>query len=322
MNLETLSAFSTQLQKEAAAAPLSLARGVGRFLSETPAQTALLSSLGGAAMGAYQNDDNRIGGALGGAWRGALAGGMIGGAGRVYRDARLMNPTLSGGRALAKHMGGELADFGRRTVHGLTGAYNPAEIGMTSTQAAKKETRLLGARLKDQLQHVTDPAERANLIDAARTSIKSVREGGRAGDKAIAMGVTHLPGTVRGLASSKTRGDTAKYLGKQMIGGGGLMGTAMGVGVPLGFGAYDLMQGDESASGGRTVPQKIVNLGVGTATGAMMGGMPMGSQLAAQMGIDQVVMPKVLDATKKLTSRSAQPVTSAPGEGPGRLPVT
>lgn len=321
MNLETLNAFSAQLRKEAAA-PLSLMRGVGRFLSETPAHTALLSSLGGAAVGAYQNDDNRLGGALGGAWRGALAGGLVGGLGRTYRDARLLNPTLSGGRALASHVGGELADFGKRTVHGLTGAYNPAEIGVASTQAAKKETRLLGARLKDQLQHVTDPAERASLIDAARTSIKSVREGGRAGDKAIQMGVTNLPGTVKALASSKTRGEAAKYLGKQMIGGGGLAGTAMGVGIPLGFGAYDLMQGDESASGGRTVPQKLVNLGVGTATGAMMGGMPMGSQFAAQMGIDQLVMPKVLDATKKLTSRSAQPVTSAPGEGPGRLPVT
>jgi hypothetical protein len=322
MNLETFNAFSAQLQKEAAAVPLSFARGVGRFLSEAPAQTALISSLGGAAVGAAQNEDNRLGGALGGAWRGALAGGLAGGLGRTYRDARLLNPQLGGVRAVAKHVGGELADFGRRTIHGLTGAYNPAEIGMTSTRSALKEGDLLLRRAQDQLKHVTDPAERQQILDSAMASVRAAREAGLQGDKAIEMGVTSLPGTVKALASGKTRGDAAKYLGKQMIGGGGPAGVLMGVGLPLGFGTYDLMQGDESASGGRSIPQKLVNLGAGTATGAFMGGMPMGAQFAAGMGIDKFVMPKVLDVTKNITSRSAQPVASAPGEGPGRLPVT
>jgi hypothetical protein len=152
-------------------------------------------------------------------------------------------------------------------------------------------------------------------------SVRAARKAGQEGERAIELGVTSLPGTVKALVG-KDRGEAARYLGKQMIGGGGATGVLMGVGLPLGFGAYDLVQGDESGSGGRTIPQKLVNIGAGTATGALMGGMPLGSQLAAQMGIDQLVMPKVMDVTKNLTRRSAQPVPVDPGEGPGRLPVT
>lgn len=320
MNLETLSAFSTQLQKEAVD-PRGIMRGVGHFLSETPARTALLGAAGGALAGGTSSDDH-LSGALGGAWRGALAGGMVGGLGRVYRDARLLNPQLGGVASVAKHVGGELADFGKRTVHGLTGKLDPSQIGMASSRTALKEGDLLLRRTQDQLRHVTDPAERKQLIDSTLESVRASRAAGREGDRAIELGVTNLPGTVKSLLTGKNRGETAKYLGKQMIGGGGLLGTAMGVGLPLGFGAYDLAQGDESASGGRSVPQKLVNLGVSTATGGLMGGMPVGSQLAAQMGLDQLVMPKVMDVTKSITRRSAQPVQAAPGEGPGRLPVT
>lgn len=198
---------------------------------------------------------------------------------------------------------------------------DPSKIGITSSGSSLREGNLLLRRAQDQLQHVSDPSARKKIVDSVLESVRSARQSGQAGDRAVELGVTSLPGTLKALAG-KNRGEAAKYLGKQMIGGGGPAGVIMGVGLPLGFGAYDLAQGDESASGGRTVPQKLVNIGAGTATGALMGGMPMGSQLAAQMGLDQLVMPKVMDVTKNLTRRSTQPVPVAPGEGPGRLPVT
>jgi hypothetical protein len=324
MKLEVLEAFSAHLAKEAAE-PLSLARGVGRFLSRNPAATAALGSLGGAAMGAYESDgENVVGGALGGAVRGAVAGGMTGYLGRVYRDARLLNPGMGGGEAFARRLGGSVKNFGKRTVHGLTGMLNPAEAGMQSTLHAKDQARLVSKRLIDEMKYTSDPAARRKLMDDAREEIAGLYRAGKEGDQAIAMGVTHLPGTIKGLASKETRGETAKYLGKQMIGGGGALGTVMGVGIPLGFGAYDVMQGDESATGGRTVPQKFVNLGVTTATGGMMGGMPVGAQLVAQTGIDKLVMPKVMETTNRLVHPRTAVSGEAPvsGESPGRLPVT
>ena len=158
---------------EKSAAPLSqLAARAGRALSKSPARTAVMGAGVGAAHGAATADtsrgESRLGKALGGAVKGGIVGGAVGGAGRAYRDTRLLNPGMSGGKAVGatvKRMGGGIKRFGQRQWHGLTGAHakDPGKIGLRSTATAEKKKTLARLRHADELKHVKTPGARKKL---------------------------------------------------------------------------------------------------------------------------------------------------------------
>lgn len=301
MNIETLSAFRDELEK--LAVPAALVRA-GRFLSESPARTALLGAGAGAVGGAASSGEgDRLGGAVRGALGGAALGGAVGGAGRAYRDTHLLSNTpLTAGQAVlgtAKRLGEGVKRFGRRQIHGLTGAYaDPAATGIRSSHVAKEQANLLEKRLADRLKDVKDPLHAEKLREGVKKQIEGVHAEGAAGDAALKAGITSLPGVVRGLASKDRRAGTVKALGHAMTGGAGLMsvGGALGVGLPAAVGVHDLSRGDESATGGRTIAQKAMNLGTNVGVGALTGGLPLGAQMlvgsAADAAGQKLVSPK------------------------------
>lgn len=320
MNRETFHAFSDEIEK-LAAMPASLVRA-GRFLSESPGRTALLGAGLGAAAGAATADEgDRLHGALRGALGGAAVGGAAGGAGRAYRDTHLLSPTpLSTGQAIAgtaKRLGEGVVRFGKRQIHGLTGAFaDPAQTGIRSSVEAARKTDLVQKRLADRLKDVSDPAKAQKLREAAHSEVSRLKEWGEQGDRALKAGVTSLPGVVRGLATKGKRLETVKALGHEMTGGGGLMsmGGALGVGLPLATGAADLARGDESAQGGRTLAQKAVNVGTNVGMGALTAGMPFGAQMIAGSAADALGQRLV---TPRWASGGHRGTTYAPTPGGG-----
>jgi hypothetical protein len=294
MKLETLHAFRDEIEKSAAM-PASLVRA-GRFLSESPGRTALIGAGVGALGGAATADEgDRLHGALRGALGGAAVGGAVGGAGRAYRDTHLLSKQpLSTGEAVVgtvKRLGEGAVRFGKRQIHGLTGAYaDPAQTGIRSSVEAARRSELVEKRLADRLKDVADPAHAQKLREGAQKELHGLKEWGQQGDAALKAGVTSIPGVARGLATKGKRVETLKALGHEMTGGGGLMsvGGALGVGLPAATGVADLARGDESAQGGRTIRQKAVGLGTNLGVGALTAGMPFGAQLVASSAADAV----------------------------------
>jgi hypothetical protein len=234
-------------------------------------------------------EDGAAVGALKGGLRGAAVGAGASALGRGYSDTRLLNPTLSATQAVgatAKRIGEGVKRFGQRQLHGFTGAYadKPGQIGLRSTQEAKNRIDLL-------MKRKADLASRGELTDKTREAIASkireLREWGREGDQALKAGITNLPGIVKGLATKP--GQTVKAMGREITGGAGVLGGgALAVGAPVAIAVPDLARGDESASGGRTMRQKLVNLGSNVAGGAAVAGLPLVPQIAGGVAIDEL----------------------------------
>lgn len=206
-----------------------------------------------------------------------------------------MAPGLSAAgavRQVAGDAGRGLVNFGKRTVHGLTGAFDPRQIGMHSGQSAEREVKLLQARHNAIAPHL-DAKSLAKHEGSLASDIASARATGAAGERAINAGVTSIPGVVRGLASSKTRGATARELGHQMTGGALLsVGGALGVGVPTAIAAGDLVKGDESGQGGLTVGQKLRHHAASIGVGGLTAGLPLGAQFVAGSLTDAATSPR------------------------------
>lgn len=244
----------------------------------------------GAVGGAAANPEDRVGGALRGAGAGAAVSGIGAGGARAIRDTQLLaGRPLTAGQTLSetvKRIGGSLAAFGRRQVHGLTGAYaDPAKTRIRSSVEAARQQKLLDARLTDDLRFARNPEHAQKIRQGAESARAALKEWGSEGDKAIAANITSLPGTLKSLASKKTRGQALSAIKNEALGGagaGGLGRTAavgLGVGLPAATGAYDISKGDESAEGGRTVAQKAMNLATNVGVGTLTLGMPIGAQM-------------------------------------------
>lgn len=306
MRLVELQRFGREIEKAA-----SLPSSLGRLAREHPSIASALARAGqhaasgaggaaigatlGAAGGAANNPDGRIRGALRGAATGAVAGGLAGMGAGAIRDARLLNPGMGVGGAVkqvARDAGTGLVNFGKRTVHGLTGHFDPDAIGMAGRRSADKQVQLLQARHNAIAPHLSS----SGLADAKgqlQGNIQAARDAGEAGERARRLGVTNLPGLARGLANKSTRGDVVRELGHQVT-GGKLMsfGGAVGVGVPAALAASDLAHGDESAAGGRTVGQKLRSHAANIGVGALTAGLPMGSQFLAGSLTDVATSPR------------------------------
>lgn len=296
--------FYEEVTKSATAAR-ALTRAA-RWLTESPGRTALVGAGVGAAQGALTHGDEGVGAAaLKGGLRGAAVGGAAGGLGRAYRDTRLLNPALSPGAAVgetAKRIGQGIKDFGKRQIHGFTGAYadQAGEIGMRSRAAASKKIDLLRKRQADLAAHgeLTDKAKK-KLVEEA----KSLREWGAGGDAALKAGITNIPGIVKGMATRPF--STMKAMGKDMVGGGGALGTSVALGLPLAIAAPDLARGDESAQGGRSMRQKLVGVGSGLVGGALTAGVPVLPQLVGGVAVDAAAS-KALGGKKRLAKASRE----------------
>lgn len=275
-----------------------------RWLTDSPARTALVGAGVGAAHGAVTAGDEGVGAAaLRGGLRGAAVGGAAGGLGRAYRDTRLLDPSLSAGAAVgatAKRIGEGVKNFGKRQLHGFTGAYgdDAAAIGMRSSGEAKKRMSLESLRARDQVQHGEMTAKGLKKLKERQ---RSHREWGQAGDAALKAGITSLPGVAKGIATKPLA--TAKALGKDMVGGGGMQGAAMAVGLPLAIAAPDLARGDESAEGGRSIRQKLVGVGSGLAGGMLTAGVPVLPQLVGGVAVDSAAS-RILGGSKQRLARA------------------
>lgn len=262
-----------------------------RFLTASPGRTALIGAGVGAAANALRAAPGESRGAA--AFRGALAGGALAGGaagvGRAYRDTRLLRPDLRTGAAVgatAKRLGAGVANFGKRQVHGLTGAFDHDAIGMAGNATAARRAELLGARMGDELKHA--PAGRADAVRKSyQGQIAGTLQEGRASQSLADAGITTVPGIARSLWGSKTRGSALRAMGRSITDGPG--GAALSLGAPAALAAPSLLRGDESAAGGLTRGQKARNLGINVATGAAFGGLPLAAQMAAGIGTDIAV---------------------------------
>jgi hypothetical protein len=302
--MDAYDVFYEEVTKSAATAR-ALTRAA-RWLTDSPARTALVGAGVGAAQGALTAGDEGVGSAaLRGGLRGAAVGGAAGGLGRAYRDTRLLNPALSGGAAVgetAKRLGESVKRFGQRQLHGLTGAYtdDAARIGLRSTGEAERRMHLEILRAGDKNRHgeLSDKAIK-KLVNRHR----DLREWGQTGDAALNAGITSLPGVAKGLATKPVT--TAKALGRNMLDGGGTGGAAMALGVPLAIAAPDLARGDESVVGGRSMRQKIVGAGSGIAGGVLTAGMPLVPNLVGGVAVDAAAS-RILGGSKKRLARAQQ----------------
>lgn len=120
--------------------------------------------------------------------------------------------------------------------------------------------------------------------------------------ESVRAGITNLPGIAKGLVRQPK--ETLKAVGREAL-SGGRTGLALGVGVPVALAAPDLAHGDESAQGGRSLRQKVVNLGSGIVGGTLTAGVPVVPQLIGSTGID-VVSNRVLGGRRQLRAQAQE----------------
>lgn len=280
-------AFTDELVK------LSAASDVLRTLAGSGMRGALTGGLAGAAAGAATADpeEGRLRGALRGATRGAMLGGATGVAARRAMDYRLLHPGASATQTAvgtARSLAGSVKRFGKRQIHGLTGAYrdNPAGMGLESHAESAKELHLAKLRHADALSRATTPEAREAAGRGYEKAVSGIHARAEAGQRALDAGVTSVPGILHG-AVTKPK-DTAKALWHHTT-GGNRMGMALGVGLPLALHAPGLLRGDESAEGGPTMKRKLLMAGANVAGGIATAGLPIVLQMLAANAIDSSV---------------------------------
>lgn len=230
-----------------------------------------VGATGGAISGAASEDGSAVGGAL----RGALIGGALGAGGgavaRSAQNAKLLNPALTNAQALGqvgKNVGQGLKDFGIRQLHGVTGLKEDAVRDSIRRRAAKSR-QIHKARLKRDLAKAT-PENRDRIIadyEKIRATARSNYERDMA---ALDSGITSLPGIAKGLVRDPKA--TAKAMWDRST-GGTRTGAAMTLGFPVALTAPELLKGDESATGGKGIGQKLVNAGTAVGAGVATGGL-------------------------------------------------
>lgn len=261
---------------------------IARFMTQSPLRGAAIGAGVGAGTAALQhNEDGSRKSLLRGAVRGAALGGAAAGLGRAYRDTRLLDPSASALGAMGqtvKRLGTDVANFGRRQVHGFTGHYNPEAIGMHGVAHSERKVDLLKRRLADDVKHA--PQRAAELEKDFEAQAASTRAAGAQAQRLRDAGLSTIPGTAKALWNRSTRGEALRAMGSTISAGGGAGGAAMTVGIPLALQAPSLMRGDESAQGGPTLKRKLLSLGGSIAAGSMVAGLPVIPQLVAGTALD------------------------------------
>jgi len=271
---------------------------LARRLLKSPSSAAAVGAAGGAAIGggreALRKKEPGEGGhllrsTLRGAGAGAaLGGGLAAGAGAV-RDTRLLQAAKGDKSTVAAGIKGTVGraakgvqQFGKRQIHGVTGKFKDS-----LTDGLKGKVHLEKLRIRDELKHVADPAQRKELLKQYKGTRRGLATELKSQNKAVAAGITSVPGVLKGMATSPLQ--TSKAMWDRGTGGGSKAGLAFGLGVPLAMAAPDLAKGDESGTGGASMKQKLVRHGGMVTTGMLTGGLPiipgMIAQEAASKGI-------------------------------------
>ncbi len=275
-----------------------------RFLSRSPGTGMMLGAGVGAAAGGLktpQEGQSRLGNAFWGGVGGATVGGGAGSFARNFRDAKLL-AAADGGKTLTnmqaaggalRRMGGGISNFTKRQIHGVTGAFDHDAIGMAGNATSARKVKLLNLREADELAHA--PAARHDAIKADfKGQVDAELKAGRGAQELADAGLTTAPGLVRALAKGETRGRAVKAMGKAMLYGPG--GWKATVAAPLALSVPGLLKGDETATGGQSMGQKVVGLGTMLGTGAVFGGMPIIPQMVAgeavTRGANRLVRPR------------------------------
>lgn len=258
---------------------------IGNAIAHNPLATAGVGAGLGMAAGlgreALSNNPNKN--YLGAGLQGAAMGGLLGGAGagiaHAARDTMLLRPELKGvgqvAMGTAQHIGQGVSNFAQRQFHGLTGygAKDTAyldRIGISGSGTAQAQNRLVNMRAENLAKH--NPAQTESIFAKAHDAAVANAHEGAMGDRYRALGMTSVPGTLRSAATNPR--ETAKMVWDQARSGGSL-GLAMNVGLPAVAAAPSLMRGDESASGGQTMGEKVMRAGSSVGAGFLFGGVPL-----------------------------------------------
>lgn len=266
----------------------------GARLFRTLASSANRGALTGAALGgasglvaAPQEGDTRLHQAMRRAVIGGAAGGLAGAAGRASIDYRLLHPEAgiaqtAGG--VARLTGKAVQNFGKRQVHGLTGAHGDAPhlIGLDSSQTAGKRLHLADLRAADKMR-LAPAGEHAKIRSELVRKKQDIARIGIEGDQKLRAGLTNLPGIARGLANAPV--DTGKAMWHAAT-GGGAEAKALALGLPTAAALPSLMRGDESAEGGPSMGHKVRALGANVAGGIATAGLPILPQVGSGLAID------------------------------------
>lgn len=229
---------------------------------------------------------------------GALRGGAVAGGaaalGRGFRDTKLLHAAarpnsapMSNWEAVkgtAQRVGGGLKNFGKRQIHGATGAFDADQIGMAGNAAAAKKNQLLKLRMGDEMAHAKSLPGKQKIEQRFNEQMKGVAEQGQVDQDYRRAGLQNLPSLGKALWNKETRMPAIKAMGRSVAGSPGT--AIMGVGLPLALSAPDIARGDESAQGGLTTGAKVRNLGINMATGTAFGQMPFLTQMGLGMGVD------------------------------------
>lgn len=315
------SELSELLEKQAVAG--AIGRGVSSFARRAGTAAAdggaLRTGLAGAGIGAAGGAVSGAGsdeGAARGALRGALLGGVAGaGTGAVARsaqNARLLNPNLTGTQTAAqvvRNMGQGVKDFGERQVHGLTGL-RKSQVREAVQRRAAKAQDIQRARYNRDMSRATSGAQQTKArkaLDSANSSALKKRDTELA---AIDAGITSIPGIAKGLVTRP--GETARAMWQRST-GGTRMGAGMAVGLPVAFTAPELLKGDESATGGKSIGQKLTNVGTAVGAGVATGGLGFIPGMVGWSALDAAGNAPFESAKKKREAAASRANTAIAG---------
>lgn len=268
---------------------------VGRFIAHNPGTAAGIGAGAGAALNvgreAVSGDPNKnyLGAAVRGAAVGGALGGATGGIARAAHDTMLLRPELQGAgniaKATAQRMGQGVSNFGQRQFHGLTGYGGKDQayldrIGMAGSNTSASKARLLNLRAENQLTHMKNPSAAAveKVHGGLHSAVSGIAQEGQIGDRMRSLGMTSAPGAIKAMATNPREASRAVW---EQLRSGGRLGVAAGVGLPAAMTASSLARGDESATGGQTVGEKLMRGGANIGGGLLFGGLPVASQMLA-----------------------------------------
>lgn len=267
---------------------------VGRFIAHNPGTIAGIGAGLGAAAGAGREalkdpgERNYISGIGRGAIAGGLLGGATGGIARAAHDTMLLRPELRGAgniaKATAQRAGQEASNFAQRQFHGLTGYGSKDQayldrIGMAGSSTSMAKNKLLHLRAENMASH--SPAKATKILDDAAEQMRGVAQEGVVGDQLRHLGMTSAPGAVKAMATNPREASKAIW---NQLRSGGKLGIAAGVGLPVAMTGASIARGDESATGGQTVGEKVLRGGANIGGGLLFGGLPIvANQIAGNL---------------------------------------
>jgi len=271
-----------------------------------------VGALGGGAVGAVQgyrharqrgeDRGSALLGAVKGVGGGAARGALLGGAGAGALEAGGIDAAK---RLTSLPVAGAFGRFGQRQMHGLTG-WTAKGFGNT------EGVRSLGLGASHTAKHL----EELNATGVVGRELEQAQKAHAAAVKSESMGLSHLPGTLRSLATSPI--ETVKAGLKEQWHAGG-HGTKALIAIPAAMSVGGAVK--KEFSGDRTPEEKKGRLGriagqvAGLAPLAMSGGMPIATQVAAQMGAEKMISKFKKPQYGALGQNPAPPETHPMGPG-------